>query len=275
VKAIENAPEGPRLATPSGTQPQNKLGPLVDTHFAAQMLGQVHDTLPVGALKTRAGKAYDLVLAKVQQSQGSDGSFDRGGWASQLSSGVATEALEVAKAKQRDVDDRVLERAQQRNEQVANLGSEDFDTTSSAGVALYSAATTVRSAKKAKDRLQASGGSTASAEAIGTKGAQAAGQSGVLAGFGSTGGEENLSYNMIADTLAEEGGAAWVQWNDNISKTLMSSQNADGSWVGHHCITSPVFVTAGAVMTLSAGPWATHQKTLAGADKPTPASFAK
>ncbi|MBX2804209.1 MAG: hypothetical protein KTR31_41495, partial [Myxococcales bacterium] len=31
VKAIENAPEGPRLATPSGTQPQNKLGPLVDT----------------------------------------------------------------------------------------------------------------------------------------------------------------------------------------------------------------------------------------------------
>ncbi|MEN0063292.1 MAG: hypothetical protein AAGA48_14160 [Myxococcota bacterium] len=265
VKSIETAPEGPGLNTPQGTQPQHKLGPLVDTHLAAQMLGQVVGTLPNKALKARASKAYDIVLSKVQQSQQADGRFDQGGWASQLSSGIATEALEVAKSQDRKVDDQVLEKAQARNEAVANMDGEGFDATASAGVQLYSVATSTRAAKKAKDRHNREGNQekASQAQAISGKGTTAANDQGVINGFGSVGGEENLSYNMIADTLAEEGGQAWVEWSENINKTLMGSQNANGSWVGHHCITSPVFVSAGAVMTLSAGPWAEHQKRLA------------
>lgn len=265
VRAIETAPEGPRLNTPQGTQPQHKLGPLIDTHLAAQMLGQVVATLPDKALKDRASKAYDVVLAKVQQSQTADGRFDQGGWASQLSSGIATEALEVAKAQDRKVDDEVLDKAQARNEQVANMSGDGFDASESAGVQLYSVATSARAAKKAKDRHTRDGNApeAAQAERISGKGTTAAADQGVISGFGSVGGEENLSYNMIADTLAEEGGKEWVEWSENINKTLMASQNANGSWVGHHCITSPVFVSAGAVMTLSAGAWAEHQKAVA------------
>jgi len=264
VKAIETAPEGPRLATPQGTQPQHKLGPLIDTHLAAQMLGQVLPTLSDADLKKRASAAYDVVLGKVQQSQREDGRFDQGGWASQLSTGIATEALEVAKSQDRKVEDEVLEKAQALNERVANLGGEDFDASAAAGVQLYSAATATRAAKKAKDRLAKSGATAEAArmEQIGSKGRGAASDQRVISGFGSVGGEENLSYNMIADTLAEEGGQAWVEWSEEMNRTLMASQNADGSWVGHHCITSPVFVSAGAVMTLAAGAWADHQKRL-------------
>ena len=262
VRAIETAPEGPRLNTPQGTQPQHKLGPLIDTHLAAQMLGQVVQRVSDKALRMRASKAYDIVLNKVQQSQTDDGRFDQGGWASQLSTGIATEALEVAKAQDRDVDDLVLDKAQARNEAVANMSGEGFDASESAGVQLYSVATSARAAKKAKDRYVSQGDAKAAAEMerIGGKGRQAANRQGVIAGFGSVGGEENLSYNMIADTLAEEGGQAWTDWSKGMNESLMSSQNADGSWVGHHCITSPVFVSAGAVMTLSAGTWAEYQK---------------
>jgi hypothetical protein len=37
-----------------------------------------------------------------------------------------------------------------------------------------------------------------------------------------------------------------------MSNRLERVQNADGSWSGHHCITSPVFSTAAVLMTLTA-----------------------
>jgi hypothetical protein len=76
---------------------------------------------------------------------------------------------------------------------------------------------------------------------------------GIISGFGSIGGEEMLSYMMISDTLAEKGGKEFADWQTKIGQTLASAQNADGSWVGHHCITSQAFATAGGVMVLTAG----------------------
>ena len=75
----------------------------------------------------------------------------------------------------------------------------------------------------------------------------------LIAGFGSIGGEEMLSYMMISDALAEEGGDDWKSWERKIGGHLAATQNADGSWSGHHCITSTPFVTAAAVMTLGSG----------------------
>jgi hypothetical protein len=43
----------------------------------------------------------------------------------------------------------------------------------------------------------------------------------------------------------------WKQWYDNIAGHLVKIQNNDGSWNGHHCITSPVFCTATALLILS------------------------
>ena len=75
----------------------------------------------------------------------------------------------------------------------------------------------------------------------------------MISGFGSMGGEEMLSYMMISDTLAEARGADWEEWQGAIAHHLQATQNGDGSWSGHHCITSTPFVTAAAVMTLGAG----------------------
>jgi hypothetical protein len=45
----------------------------------------------------------------------------------------------------------------------------------------------------------------------------------------------------------------WQKWYDNISGRMIRIQNQDGSWNGHHCITSPVFCTATSVLILSVG----------------------
>ncbi len=57
---------------------------------------------------------------------------------------------------------------------------------------------------------------------------------------------------MISDSLREEGGEQWTNWESHVGTYLAGVQNPDGSWVGHHCITSRTFTTAGAVMTLGA-----------------------
>jgi hypothetical protein len=69
-----------------------------------------------------------------------------------------------------------------------------------------------------------------------------------------------LAYTMISDTLAEDGGKDWNAWETKINSYLTGIQNADGSWSGHHCITSTTFVTATALMTLGA---ADHAKLVA------------
>ena len=81
----------------------------------------------------------------------------------------------------------------------------------------------------------------------------------LMAGFGSVGGEEMLGYMMIGDSLAEEGGERWTTWEQKVGGYLVGIQNADGSWVGHHCITSRTFTTAAAVMALGSGDWADRQ----------------
>ena len=38
---------------------------------------------------------------------------------------------------------------------------------------------------------------------------------------------------------------------DDMSGLILKIQNQDGSWNGHHCITSPVFCTATSVLLLT------------------------
>ena len=73
----------------------------------------------------------------------------------------------------------------------------------------------------------------------------------VLSGFGNNGGEEFISYMMTSEGLVISGGDAWDDWNEKMHKRLSKIQNNDGSWSGHHCITSPVFCTAAVIMTLA------------------------
>lgn len=75
----------------------------------------------------------------------------------------------------------------------------------------------------------------------------------VLSGFGNNGGEEYLSYAMTSESLVAAGDEnGWDDWHSKMKNRLERVQNPNGSWSGHHCITSPVFCTAAVVMTLTA-----------------------
>jgi hypothetical protein len=73
-----------------------------------------------------------------------------------------------------------------------------------------------------------------------------------LAGFGSNGGEEFLSYMNIAESLVTKGGAEWQRWDSQMTANLGRIQNDDGSWSGHHCITGRTFCTGSALLVLLA-----------------------
>jgi autotransporter-associated beta strand protein len=74
----------------------------------------------------------------------------------------------------------------------------------------------------------------------------------LLAGFGNNGGEEFLSYMLASESMVILGEKDWNPWYDRMSGRLSKVQNPDGSWSGHHCITSPVFCTAAVVQTMTA-----------------------
>jgi hypothetical protein len=73
-----------------------------------------------------------------------------------------------------------------------------------------------------------------------------------IAGFGSNGGEEFLSYMNIAESLVVKGGDEWKRWDSEMTENLDRIQNDDGSWSGHHCITGRTFCTSTALLVLLA-----------------------
>lgn len=257
VRAVETAPDGPRLNTPEGTQIQVKLGPLVDTHFASLMLGELVPTLP-SDLQARARRALVTCVAKVERAQNADGSFDANAWAPVLSTAVAAQGLTAAADLGIDVDDEVLARSDRYQAGQADPVAGTVDTSAGAGVELYAVASAIRGASMTRGR-EGGAAAPAPAQEQARKVENAATEmvakddGRLIAGFGSVGGEEMLSYMMISDTLAEDGGTEWRAWETKIGTFLASAQNADGSWVGHHCITSEAFATAGGIVTLSAG----------------------
>ncbi len=70
--------------------------------------------------------------------------------------------------------------------------------------------------------------------------------------FGGAGGEEYLTFHFMTEMLMQKGGDDWVRWYPTVRDKLINVQNKDGSWTGHHCITSRTFSTACALMVLSA-----------------------
>lgn len=258
LAAIAKAPkDSAKVITPEGTQPQRKLGALVDTHMAAMMLTEVGASLP-DDMQVAVDRGLGQIIAKVQLAQNADGSFDGNGWAPVLSNSIAATSLIKAKEKGVSVDDAVLERSERyQAAQVSEDG--DVNTSTGAGVDLYAVAGSLRTNTLASKRGGSKSAPAAEEAAVATRQRVTSDAGRLMAGFGSVGGEEMLGYMMISDTLAEDGGDDWSTWEERVGAYLVGIQNADGSWVGHHCITSRTFTTAAAVMTLGAGDWAKRQ----------------
>jgi len=70
--------------------------------------------------------------------------------------------------------------------------------------------------------------------------------------FSQAGGEEYLAFHLITETMLQKGGDDWAKWFPTIRDKIIGVQNADGSWTGHHCITSRTFCTSAAILVLTA-----------------------
>jgi len=197
-----------------------------------------------------------------------------------LQSALANNALETAKEIGRDVDTAVLNKSRRYQNGNFDTKTNQAVTGKAAGVLLYSLSSTTRAsaqdAKKAKDlvnkakknetikddkiteeNLRQAGASPTDAKELYTAyeineaSRREAMRSDVMAGFGSNGGEEFLSYLMTGESMRMQNDNEWTKWYDMITSKLVTIQNQDGSWNGHHCITSPVFCTATCLLILS------------------------
>ena len=277
----KSSPQALNITDQTGTQIQIKLGQNIDVILASQFFSNLLDQIGESPLKERIKRANTVCVNKIQKAQSSDGSMSGSGWAGVLQSSFAANALESAEKQKIDVDDKVLAQAKAFQKNNYNAGTGDVKTDMGAGVVLYSVSGSSRSSAKEARRVREemenarkdgrlptnAPASAENLEKIGFKPSESreyatayevyesakvqAQRDEVMDGFGSNGGEEFLSYLQTGEGMVIGKDTQWTKWYDNISGRLVKIQNNDGSWNGHHCITSPVFCTATCLLILS------------------------
>lgn len=281
--SVENSPANSlNITNETGTQIQTKLGANIDviltSQFLSNLLAQLDDS---PQLKARVKKANEICVSKIQKAQSNDGSISGSGWAGVLQSSFATNALESALAEEVTVDEKALDRAREFQKKNLNTETGEVNTDMGAGIVLYSVSGSSRAsakeARKVKEEMeeakrdgrlaQNAPASVENLRKIGfapddaMKYATAynvyesakvqAQRDDVMDGFGNNGGEEFLSYLQTGESMVIGKDNSWTRWYDNVSGRLLKIQNNDGSWNGHHCITSPVFCTATCLLILT------------------------
>ena len=283
LKAVENCPSNQlQITTLTNTQPQVKLGRNIDVILTAQFFTNIlRYDIKDENLKKRIEKALDKCIDKIQKTQSNNGAWQDGGWAPVLQSALANNALESADDIGRSVDSNKLNRSREYQKLNFNADTKSAVTGDAAGVLLYSISSTARAsakdaqkaevviarAKKAgkldtnakvtEENLVVAGlgayesKNFSTAFKVNEASKAEALREDVMSGFGNNGGEEFLSFLMTGESMLMQGGDSWKKWYDMMSGKLVNIQNRDGSWNGHHCITSPVFCTATCLLILS------------------------
>lgn len=283
LDCVERSPkDAVNITELQGTQIQVKLGANIDVALTAQFLSNLlQRTNGQHALHQRLMDALNSCVAKIQRAQGADGSVSGAGWAGVLQSSFAANALESAQHNGANVDEKALKKAQdyQQGNFDANTGS--VATEAAAGVTLYAVSSSTRSsakeARKAEESLDSArqAGKVAADAPMNSENLQQAGytkddaermvtaynvynaaksraqSNEVISGFGNNGGEEFLSFLQTGESLIINKDMTWKDWYGSTTSRLVGIQNNDGSWNGHHCITSPVFCTATSLLILS------------------------
>ena len=280
---VETAPaDSPRVTTREGTCAQRKLGDLVDTFAAGWMLSEVAPAMSAGPERDRAMAALQVVVDKMQAHQGEDGRWQQQGWATALSQGVATRALNKAAAAGAVVDEdkRQLANAYGGAMVDARSGAVAADAMGAgAGVELYARgsnlqqladadayndsieeavreraedpATRPADREAAEQQLQGFAATREQLQAARRQNVEKLKDERFVAGFGSNGGEEFLSYLNLGEALAAGDDAdAFADFRARIFPGLVEVQEDDGSWSGQHCLTGKTICTAFSVMAL-------------------------
>lgn len=279
---INQSGNSPYITNVRGTQIQRKLGEHIDAVLALQFLNQVLPTLKDNNLKQKVQSAIQVCVNKVENSIDNSGRVTGSGWAGVLQSSFANSSLETAsKIDGVKVDEEKIRKAREYQKGNYNPDNEDINASEGAGIMLYAVSSSVRGSaeeskqanallKKAKDEgriekdaelnetnLKRIGLSDEKAKSYEVadkvyKSAKVkAMKEDVLSGFGNNGGEEFMSFLQTGESMVVNKDNEWTKWYDNIGGRIMKIQNNDGSWNGHHCITSPVFCTATCLLILS------------------------
>ena len=214
----------------------------------------------------RVRHSLEKCVAKIEKNQLKDGSWNvAGGWAPILGTSLASQSLYAAKAKGVAVAQMAMVRADayyhgdcraargsgRFRGAVRDAGAGVFGglaahaevSAVSAGVPLYKRAQEMEQLSRTEaDRKK-------NAPAINAIEKELSDPR-FVAGFGSIGGEEFFSYLNISDSLHRAGGEPWRKWNREMTAKLLTMQNEDGTWAGHHCITGRVAVTSAAILML-------------------------
>jgi len=260
-----------------GTRVQTKLGPYIDTFMAPLVLTEIKGKMPDEKGNERVIKALKKTMAKIERNQKDDGTWDGQGWAPTLSQAMAGKAINRATQAGVEVNEKVRARTETYARSQYDGKSGAFKKDGSAGVDLYSSASSLGQMNDSdvtnqtriadtKQQLKKAASETERQELQGRldryqqnqKDLESARKSVVaklddkafVSGFGSNGGEEFLSYLNIGESLVQKGGADWEKWSKSICSNMDRIQNKDGSWSGHHCITGRTFCTSAALLVL-------------------------
>lgn len=282
LSEIENNKTESYITKIRGTQIQRKLGENIDAVLSLQFLNQVVITINDEKLLKRVEEAIQICVDKIEKSSDSSGKVTGAGWAGVLQSSFASSGLEqAAKNGKIKVNKDKLEAARKYQKSNYDADTENVKADDGAGVVLYAVSSSVRGsaveAKEANELLNEAKKSgkieknavlnKANLEKIGVPKAKAAEydtaekvynsaktkamREDVMNGFGNNGGEEFLSFLQTGESMIVKKDSDWKKWYDNIAGKLIKIQNQDGSWNGHHCITSPAFCTATSLLILS------------------------
>jgi hypothetical protein len=261
------------------TRMQQKLGTYIDTFMSSLLLSEVAEKMPDEKSKNRVAQNLKKVLAKMEMHQKDDGSFGGSGWANTLSVSIAGKGVNRAAMQGFSVSEKTRLRFMAGASDKLDRSTGRFTDSKAAGINLYSTAANL-------DRLQESDNvnrekyeeikslsfSAPSAEERASASArirrydqnsddldtaarglvEQLGDDRFIAGFGTNGGEEYLSYMMISESLFARGGKEWEDWDSKITTNLNHIQEDDGAWTGRHCITGGTFCTSAALLTLMA-----------------------
>ncbi len=282
LNEIEKNQNSPYITQIRGTQIQGKLGEHIDAILTLQFFNQLLPTLNDGSMKKRVKDGIQVCVDKIEKSMGDSGKVGNSGWAGVLQSSFANSGLEMAaKNDGIKVNKDKIQKAREYQKSNYNPDSQSAKTEDGAGIMLYAVSSSVRnSAEEAKEanqlfkkakaegkierdavlneqNLERLGYSKEKAKSydVANKVYQSAKvtamREDVLNGFGNNGGEEFLSFLQTGESMVVNHDDDWKKWYDNIGGRMMQIQNPEGSWNGHHCITSPSFCTATCLMILS------------------------
>jgi hypothetical protein len=236
LNKVENMPNDD-ITPENGTQLQNKIGRHAHSFFAAlflaEVLGEGYDPEPVR-------QALRKVVGAIVATQTPEGHWGNQSWAPTLGTVMGWVALRASHYAGIKVGNSPETTAQHLKQQMSTSLAQE---TGSWMHTLYKNATGVRVLFALGEENEPVA-KKAFADVLSlVKRDNTA--------FSQAGGEEFLAFHLITETMLQKGGEDWKTWFPVVRDKIVQVQNADGSWTGHHCITSRTFCTAAAILVLT------------------------